>query len=192
MSLQDVTLLQGNPSIVAVFDEVVHVDTQTTTIGTKKLFIEKKRDGWKIMGEVYQPDNPEDSASESLIAVLSHLGRVHTDHKAISDLIAEWANAWSSKNIERYAACYAPDFQAREMDLKDWIHYKETLNRLYDSIQVQIEDLRIDQGPEQGTATFLQRYKSTGYQAVGIKHLELKRIGGAWKIHRETWRSIQN
>ena len=107
------------------------------------------------------------------------------------DLVAEWADAWSSKDIHRYQACYAADFQADKMDLKAWIRYKESLNKLYARIRIGIEDLNIEQGLERSTATFLQQYDSSGYQAVGTKRLRLKRIGDEWKIYQETWHSIQ-
>jgi hypothetical protein len=115
------------------------------------------------------------------------LDQLQRDHKAIADLVDEWADAWSSKDIRQYRACYDPGFQAQGMDLSAWIRYKESLNRRYDSIRIWIEDLRIQQGPERSTVTFLQRYLSSGHQSVGIKCLRLRRIGGTWKIDRETW-----
>jgi murein L,D-transpeptidase YafK len=190
--LQDLALLQGNPCVVALFDQVIHVNHQAKVVGTKKIFLEEDGETWKIVGEMYQPSDPGDQSNEPLVAALSHLGRLPTDHKAITDLIAEWVDAWSSKDIRRYAACYAPDFQAKGMDLEEWISYKKGLNRLYDSIQVEIEDLKIEPGPEQSIATFLQRYDSSGYKAVGVKRLRLKRIGEAWKIYRETWDTIHD
>ena len=192
ITLQDLTIMKGNPCVVALFDHVIHLDRQVTAVGTKKLFLEKDGETWKIGGEVYQPGDPDHGANRPLVDALSYLGRLDTDRKEITDLVAEWADAWSSKDIRRYAACYAPDFQSRELDLRDWIRYKETLNRLYDSIRVHIEDLKIEQGPEQSTVTFLQRYDSSRYQAVGTKRLQLKRIRGAWKIYGETWQRIHD
>ncbi|UCG81832.1 MAG: nuclear transport factor 2 family protein, partial [Desulfobacterales bacterium] len=139
----------------------------------------------------FQPDDANHGTNPPLVTAVNHLGRLFTDRKAITDLVAEWADAWSSKDIQRYAACYAPDFQAKGMDLRGWLRYKQSLNSLYDSIQVHIEGLSIEQGPERSTAKFLQRYDSTGHQAVGTKRLVLKRIGEAWRIYRETWHSIR-
>ncbi len=189
MSLQNVTLLRGNPCVVALFDQVMHLGPEVRSVSTKKLFLERTGRSWKITGETFQPDDPNRSVNPPLAAAVNHLGRLFTDRKAITDLVAEWADAWSSKDIRRYAACYAPDFQAREMDLRAWLRYKQSLNSLYDWIRVHMEGLSIEQGPKQSTVTFLQRYDSTGYQAVGTKRLVLKRIGGGWKIHREIWHS---
>jgi murein L,D-transpeptidase YafK len=190
MELRKLTLVRGNPCAVVLFDQVIHLDRQVSTVGTKKLFLEKNGKRWKIVGEVYQPNDSDHGGNRLLVTALNRLDRLRRDHRAISDLIAEWADAWSSKDIRRYRACYNPDFRAGGMDLRAWIRYKERLNRRYDSIRVCIEDLKIQQGPERSTATFLQRYESSGHQSVGIKRLRLKRIGGAWKIYRETYHRV--
>jgi len=191
MTLGNVTFLRGNPCVVALFDQVMHLDRHVRTVGTKKLFLEKDGNIWKIVGEVYQPAESHPSVSRPLVTALADLDRLHRDYEAIADLVAGWAEAWSSKDITRFRACYAEDFRARAMDIGAWIRYKESLSDRYAFIRVSTEDLKIRQGAERSTATFLQRYHSSGYQAVGIKRLHLKRIGGAWKIYRETWHRIQ-
>jgi murein L,D-transpeptidase YafK len=191
VTLENLTLLRGNPCVVALFDEVMHLDRHETIVGTKKLFLEEHGAAWKIMREVYQPAESNPSISKPWRTALVDLDRLYRDYGAISDRVAEWAEAWSSEDIPRYRACYAEDFRANNMDLGAWIRYKEGLNRRYDFIRVSVESLKIHQGPERSTAVFLQRYRSSGYHAVGIKHLYLKRIGGAWKIYRETWRRSQ-
>jgi murein L,D-transpeptidase YafK len=190
MKLQDLALVRDNPCVVALFDQATSVGTHVSVVGTKKLFLEKNGKTWKIIGEEYQPGDSDHGSNGLLVTALNRLDRLQRDHRAIADLVAEWADAWSSKDIRQYRVCYDPDFRVRGMDLKAWIGYKERLNRRYDSIRVWIGDLKIQQGPERSTVTFLQRYHSSGHQSVGIKCLRLKRIGGAWKIHRETWHTI--
>ena len=190
MRLQNVTLLRGNPSAVALFDQVIQMDRHVKTVGTKKLFLEKHGKTWKIIDEVYQPGDSDQGANGSLVLALNRLDRVRTAPTAIANLVAEWADAWSSKDVQRYRACYAPDFRARGMDLRGWIRYKEKLNRRYDSIRVSIEDLEIEQGVDRSTATFLQRYASSRHQSAGMKRLRLKCIGEEWKIYRETWHNV--
>jgi hypothetical protein len=192
MRLRNLAFLRGNPCAVVLFDQVIHLDRQVSTVGTKKLFLEKNEKTWKIVGEVYQPGDPDRVGNGLLVAALDRLDRLRRDHGAITDLVAEWGDAWRSKDIRRYGACYAPDFRAGGMDLRAWIRYKDGLNKRYDSIRVWIEDLKIEQKPERSTARFLQRYHSSGHQSVGIKRLRLKRIGGAWKIYRETFHRTHN
>jgi len=190
ISLESVTLLRGPPGVVALFDQVIRLDRLGTAVVTKKLFLEKQGKAWKIMGEEYQPCDQDHGMDTPLVTALNHMDRLFTDRQALTELIAEWADAWGSKNTERYRAFYARDFQAGGRNLETWIRDKERLNRRYDSIQVWIEDLKIEQGPQTSTVTFVQRYNATGYQAVGIKKLKLKRIQGTWKIHQETWHRL--
>ena len=190
IKLQNLTLLRGNPCVVALFDQVIHLDRQVSVVGTKKLFLENNGKTWKVVWGVYQTGDSDHGANGPMVNSLNRLDRLRQDHRAIADLVDEWADAWSSKDIRRYQGCYAHDFRARGMGLGAWIRYKDRLNRRYDSIRVWIEDLKIEQGPERSAATFLQRYDSSGHRSVGIKRLRFKRIEGAWKIYRETWHRL--
>lgn len=187
MTIKDVSLMQTNPYIVALFDEIMYLDRHVRFVGTKKLFLEKHGDTWKVVGEVYQPSESHPETIKPMMTAIARLDRLQKDDKSIAELVAEWAEAWRSMDIARYRACYADDFYARGMNLKAWIRYKERLNRRYDWIRVRIENLNIRQGPKLSSATFLQRYRSSGLQSVGMKTLCLKRSGDAWKIYRETW-----
>jgi murein L,D-transpeptidase YafK len=190
VNFENMSLLKGNSDIVALFDQVMHLDRRVTPVGTKKLFLEKQGKTWKILHEEYQPHDPRFGGSTPLIAALNDLERLFADRVVLTELVSEWVDAWSSKDIERYRSFYAPDFQGGGLDLDTWIRNKEKLNRLYDSIQISIEGLSIKLQGDESKLTFLQRYNATGYQAVGMKHLEMKRIGGEWKIHREYWEKI--
>jgi len=110
--------------------------------------------------------------------------------KTVAELITEWVDAWRTKDIERYRACYADDFYAQKMNLHAWIRHKASLNKMYKRIEVSIEDLEISEEQDRSTATFLQRYSSNRLDSVGIKRLNLRRVDGLWKIYRETWHKI--
>jgi hypothetical protein len=185
------SLLRGNSDIVALFDQVIYLDGRETPAGTKKLFLEKQGKAWKILQEEYQPHDPRFVGRTPLIAALNDLERLFADRVVLADLVSEWVDAWSSKDIERYRSFYAPDFQGGGLDLDTWVRNKERLNRLYDAIQVSIEGLSIELNGDKANLTFLQRYNASRYQAVGMKHLEMKRIEGQWKIHREYWEKIE-
>ena len=191
VSFENLSLLRGNSDIVVLFDQVMRLDGRETPVGTKKLFLEKQGKAWKILQEEYQPHDPRFIGSTPLIAALNDLERLFADRVILADLVSEWVDAWSSKDIERYRSFYAQDFRGGGLDLDTWIRNKEKLNRLYDSIQISIEGLSIKLNGDKAKLTFLQRYKGTGYQAVGMKHLEMRRIKGQWKIHREYWEKIK-
>jgi len=190
VNFENMALLRANSDVVVLFDQVMHIDRRVTPVGTKKLFLEKQGKAWKILREEYQPHDPRFVGSTPLIAALNDLERLFADRIVLAELVSEWVDAWRSKDIERYRSFYAPDFQGGGWDLDAWIRNKERLNRLYDSIQISIEGLDIKLEGDKSTLTFLQRYNSTGYQAVGMKHLEMKRIGDKWKIYRENWEKI--
>lgn len=191
MRFENMSLLRGNSDIVVLFDQVMHIDGRETPVGTKKLFLEKQGKTWKILQEEYQPHDPRFVGSTPLIAALNDLGRLFADRVVLADLVSEWVDAWSSKDTKRYRSFYAPDFEGGGVDLDTWIRNKERLNRLYDAIQISIEGLSIKLEGDKAHLTFLQRYNASGYQAVGMKHLEMKRIEGQWKIHREYWEKIE-
>lgn len=187
---ENVSMLKGNSDVVILLDQVMHLDRRVTPVGTKKLFLEKQDNAWTILAEEYQPHDPRFVGSTPLIAALNDMERLFADRIVLAELVSEWVAAWGSKDIERYRSFYARDFQGGGWDLDTWIRNKKRLNRLYDSIQISIEGLSIKLEGDKSTLTFLQRYDATGYQAVGMKHLEMKRIGGEWKIHREYWEKI--
>ena len=159
-------------------------------VGTKRIYLEPTESTWKIVGEEYQPETVDTEAGQPMTMAVLRMDRLRKDYKTVAELVAEWAEAWSSKDIERYKACYADDFYNRKMGLKAWIRYKENLNKRYKWINVNIEDLEITKYADRSTATFLQKYRSSGNSSVGIKRLRLKRVGGLWKIYRETWQKI--
>jgi murein L,D-transpeptidase YafK len=191
ISFKNLTLLRGNPGVVALFDQVIHLDRQMRAVNTKKLFLKRNNKTWRIIGEIYQPEDANRGAGPPLFHAVNRLDQIFTDHRAIVDLVAEWADAWSSKDITRYRACYTQDFLAGGIDLKTWISRKETLNRRYDRIHVAVEGLSVEQGLEQSKVTFLQKYDASGYQAEGTKRLQLKRVRGTWRIYREKWNALQ-
>lgn len=187
MSFRNMTLARGNPCVVAVFDQFIHLDRLATRVGTKKLFLEPTGNTWKIVGEVFQPGASNPETAKPIATSLVRLDDLQKNHRATGELICEWADAWSCKDIKRYRVCYAEDFRSSAMDLSAWLRYKENINKRYASIHVSIEDLDIRENLDRGTATFVQRYRSSGLKSVGKKTLYLKRVEGEWKIHRERW-----
>jgi murein L,D-transpeptidase YafK len=190
MTMKDVTVARGNPCVVALFDQHLELGPHVMKVGTKKVFWEPHGDTWKIVGEEYQPGTFDGQDGQPMTMAVLRLDRLRKDFKTVAELIAEWADAWSAKDIDRYRACYADDFYNRRMGLKSWIRYKEKLNKRYNWIKVAVEDLEISQNSDRSTATFLQKYRSSGNNSVGVKRLRLKRVGGLWKIYRETWQKI--
>jgi len=187
MELRNIAVARANPCLVVLLDQSVRLGDYRATVGRKKLFVEQQDDQWKIVGETYQGVRQAGGSQDPLVLSLQRLGTLRTDYKAVAERVAEWADAWSAKDIERYRACYSEDFRGRGMNLPAWIRYKDRLNKQYDFIDVNVEDLQIEQNGDRSTATFVQRYHSSGHKSVGSKRLRLKRTDGEWKIERERW-----
>ena len=128
------------------------------------------------------PENP-------LVATCRHLKGLSKEDREIPDMIDGWLKAWSSKDIKRYGKYYASNFRSQgEASLKNWLKYKNRLNRKYDYICVSKDNLVINKDKNRCTASFRQTYESNDFKTVGIKQLILIREGGRWKIYRETWK----
>jgi len=76
------------------------------------------------------------------------------------------------------------------MNKNSWLKHKDRLNRKYDQINVTMKNLTIRKIRNQYVASFIQRYESSGHNAIGKKELILKKEEGQWKIYRETWKKI--
>ncbi|MBT3066103.1 nuclear transport factor 2 family protein [Rhodoferax sp. U11-2br] len=108
-------------------------------------------------------------------------------HKAVEAAVLAWAKAWSSKNMDGYLKAYSPDFappgkQSRaawQQERRDRIVGKK-------NISVTLSDLNIRVNGEQAVASFRQAYKADSLSIASPKTLNLKKLGSAWLITRES------
>lgn len=85
--------------------------------------------------------------------------------------VVEWVKAWSSRDPDAYLAFYHPDFYAKKMNFEGWSKYKRRLAKNYESIDVQIRDLRIFRHEKYTVALFWQDYRSNRFESSGWKRL---------------------
>jgi murein L,D-transpeptidase YafK len=193
---KDLFLLRQGDAVIALFDEIVTLFENSLVAGTKKLYLTKHHNRWKIIGEVCQlPTN--NKRLDPRLAALEKLDQFSDEHLAITELIRGWIAAWSEKDLERYISYYASDFRSKNMNRSAWKQYKGGLNELYGPITITFQDLQIKpKGANKRVVTFRQTYRASksnvshGYEAVGIKRLFLKRVISDWKIYRETWEEL--
>ncbi|MBK1682801.1 L,D-transpeptidase Cds6 family protein [Rhodoferax fermentans] len=108
-------------------------------------------------------------------------------HKAVETAVQAWAKAWASKNMDAYLKAYSPDFappgkQSRaawQQERRDRIVGKK-------NISVTLSDLNIRVNGEQAVASFRQAYKADSLSIASPKTLNLKKVGSAWLITRES------
>jgi len=194
----NISIIKHNDVYVAYFDQSISVSGKTILIGRKKLFLIGNGGNLRVIAEEYLPapekrkgsekkKNPLVAAYNRLIATLADTPTSHPlDEQKITDLIEGWMQAWSSKDIKRYGAYYAKDFRSQnKMNLKQWLNYKNRLNRKYDYIKVSINNLEIKTGKNKGTAVFRQTFRTNSFKSTSSKRLIFKSVNGNWKIFRE-------
>jgi len=104
----------------------------------------------------------------------------------IESAIANWAQAWSQRDVNAYLAAYASDFAASGMTRADWEAQRRARITAPKSIDVKISDLKIDQQGDTASATFRQVYRSDRLNSTVTKTLKLTLQNGVWRIVGET------
>lgn len=186
----DTAVYRHGDMAVATVSQTLLVDDTRIPVGVKTLFLSVGDGGLHIVAEAFSGLNGEDmnAAGNPLVIAANSFHPMADTRTEIADMIEDWLKAWSAKDIDQYGAFYARDFSSQGMGLDSWIAYKRDLNKKYDYIKVTSDRLRIKNGDKRATASFVQTYEASGYRAVGMKSLLLKRENGQWKIYRETFR----
>ena len=106
---------------------------------------------------------------------------------AVTAVINGWAQAWSAKDASAYLGFYADDFAPEGGQLRAaWAEQRRERILKPSQIKVDVSKLSITQtAPGQAEAKFLQAYQSDNYSDRVNKIIELKLVGGSWKITRE-------
>ena len=118
----------------------------------------------------------EKSANDRQAAALVQLERA----------TANWAAAWSRKDVPAYLAFYARGFQPPPgLSRSEWEKQRhERLNRP-GSIKVTIDDLKIVADGDGWRVTFRQHYRATGLESTATKSMRWVHEGGRWLIQAE-------
>lgn len=113
----------------------------------------------------------------------------HLDEiRAIADTLKAWLAAWSERRIDDYLGLYAEHFRPGEVDLRIWRAERRSRFASSPPAELEISGLDVDvSSPVAGTASFTLRSRSggAGITVVVEKHLELEKVGDAWRIVAE-------
>ncbi len=177
VEVDDLGLLANKGVILATFRQEYSTPS-FNSYGKKALYITRNSDEWKIIGETFREEKGPKPPKKS----------EPFNTKEIESLIYDWVNAWENKDLDRYISYYDKDFKSRGMDLSDWKEHRNRLNMKYNSIRVDISNLKIKLVSENSaTVSFNQNYKADSYSDRGIKNITLIRKGEDWKIREEDW-----
>lgn len=107
--------------------------------------------------------------------------------EAVEAAVAEWAKAWSSRDMKAYLAAYAPNFTpVGGQSRKDWESDRRARIVPRSRIGVDVSNLTVSIDGDRATANFRQAYSSDTLNVTSRKRLDLIRSGDRWLIVRET------
>ncbi len=110
-----------------------------------------------------------------------------TEEDEIRAFVASWAQAWESRDIKRYLACYDPSFNPGPSfpNLEAWKQQRRQRILGSRDIHLQLHELRVRHVADQWRVTFFQDYRSATYADRTFKELRLIRKDHGWRIVRE-------
>lgn len=116
--------------------------------------------------------------------------RLIENAKEVEEMIEEWINAWTGKDIKKYSSFYTPDYRLKTMTHRQWLADKREKFQRQEYIEVEAANLRISFDGGDAKAVFEQAYRSPTYRDEGIKTLTLTKTGNNWKITEENWEPL--
>jgi len=104
----------------------------------------------------------------------------------VAAAIADWARAWSGKDVKGYLAHYAPDFELPGGESRAaWEKQREERISRPKSIDVQAKVLSTQVNGSEATVKIRQSYRSDTLKSHTTKTLRLEKAGERWLIKQE-------
>jgi hypothetical protein len=117
---------------------------------------------------------------------------VSTDDRRseIEQAMQAWKLAWELGDADTYLRFYESSFRGDAPSRPQW--EKQRRARLANkNIGVRFDKVRTRMlSDTEAEVQFVQHYTSGRHQDVGSKRLQMKRVGGAWKITQESWKGM--
>jgi outer membrane protein assembly factor BamE len=173
VALGDVSVaLQDDTHATVSFKQGYRSDAYRDEV-EKTLALVKQEGRWLIADERLGREVPADKPAGN-------------PEEAVQAAAAQWAEAWSARDVEKYLAGYAGNFKPAGMSRAKWeAQRKERIGRAQ-SIEVKVSDLKIVlRDDSHASATFKQDYRSDAYSDSTRKTLKLEKTGDAWLIVAE-------
>ena len=107
--------------------------------------------------------------------------------QAIEPLVKSWAAAWSAKDVARYKSFYSSAFKPDQGTREAWMATREKRVTRPGEIAVEVDKLNVRSvSASTAEATFVQHYRSKGFNDAMNKTLQYQLENGQWKIIRES------
>lgn len=113
-----------------------------------------------------------------------------TPETAALERVADWARAWSERDMDAYLASYANDFVTPgSLSRADWEAQRRERITKPSRISVTLSNMKTEQlGPDRVNVSFKQVYQSDRLRSTSGKVLEMVLRDGKWLIVREMTR----
>ncbi|MEF3254714.1 MAG: L,D-transpeptidase family protein [Deferribacterales bacterium] len=225
---------ENDSEVVYDFDQYYSAPN-ITTFGTKRLYLIKEVDDFKIMAEEFiakptpdkykniaknEPkqtlpittskiednntahkqieDNKKDNATQPIVKTATKKSdsklkkpELSYDEKDIKQFVQDWAEAWMSKDIDRYISFYSEDFKSGGLDYNQWKEDKAGKFSRIRNIKVEISNIKIKPINNNIEITFVQHYQTEAMKNKGLKKLILNKTDKGLKIISEGWSPIK-
>jgi hypothetical protein len=108
------------------------------------------------------------------------------NEKDVTMAVQSWAQAWSSKNVEKYLASYADNFKTPDgQSRKEWEQNRRERIAKPAAIKVDISNLRVKLDDGKARASFKQTYRAGSTVMRTPKTLVFRNESGKWLIEQE-------
>ncbi len=173
------------------YDKALALDSRNTAAQTKLALIKE------MIGGQPRKAAPASTAAAAAASAApapqpgAAPGETHSAPAAADDVeaaIAQWAEAWSRRDVDAYLAAYAGDYSADGLSRAAWEAQRRTRITTPRHIEVKLDDLRIEREGDSASATFRQAYRSDRLNSTVTKTLKLALQNGQWRIVGETSR----
>lgn len=108
------------------------------------------------------------------------------DEVAVTQAVRAWAQAWSDRDVARYLAAYASNFDTGAQSRPTWEQGRRDRIVSKKHISVDVQALQVTVSGSRAIAKFLQDYKADTLAVVNSKTLELTRTADRWLIVKES------
>ena len=107
--------------------------------------------------------------------------------KAVTDVITQWSNSWSTKDVNGYIESYAPEFKpSKGLSRNAWEEGRKKRLSSPTFIKITLSNISINfRGENLAKVSFEQEYQSDTYRDKVNKEITLKMIDNEWLITRE-------
>jgi len=184
---RDISILREDNNAIILFDQIVSVHDDNSFQGSyKKLVLEKHNNKWFVVDDVSTPLQEIIQKKIATPTAPTEQPKKQSYNEELESLVTRWVKSWKSGDMKIFRSCYASDFKSKNMNLNEWVNYKNDIRKRSKNINIHIENLRITGNETVATASFTQYYSSSLLKSRSTKKLELKKIDGEWKIFRET------